>query len=122
MRQRRPLDGISQGHFRLTGRLLLPVAIEARPAHPRQLAHPLDTQLALRLPAADLVVDAISPGFSLCRRSPSTLRKALLKKLASRLRRPNSPSSPATLASSSRIFFACRSSAAAGWPCRAATR
>src|SRR5262249_852135 len=108
--------------FRLTGRLLLPVAIKARPAYSRQFAHALDAHLALRFPAADLVVDAVPPVSSLCRRSSSTLRKALLKKLASKLRRPNSPSRLATLASSSRIFFACGSSSAAGWPCRAASR
>ena len=42
MRQCHSLNGIPQGHFRLAGRLLLPVAIEACPAHRRQLAHPLD--------------------------------------------------------------------------------
>ena len=42
MRQRHSLNGIPQGRFRLAGRLLFPVAVEACPAHTRQLAHPLD--------------------------------------------------------------------------------
>src|SRR4030095_11813881 len=122
MRQGRSLDGIPQGHFRLAGRLLLPVSIKARPAHRCQLTHALDRQSALRLPAADLGVDAVPPGAPLCRCNPSTLRKALLKKLASKLRRPSSPSRLATWASSSRIFFAWGSSSAAGRPFRAASR
>src|SRR6267154_2184698 len=121
MRQSDPLDGVSQRHFRLAGRLLFPVAIEARSAHRRQFAHPLDSQLALRFPAADLVVNVVTPRASLFWRNPSTLRKALLKKLASKLRRPNSPSRLATLASSSRIVFTCGSSAAAGCPFCAAS-
>src|SRR5436190_16224991 len=122
MRQSDPLDCVSQCRFRLAGYLLFPVAIETRPAHRCQFAHPLDSQFALRFPAADLVVDVVAPGASLFWLNPSTLRKALLKKLASKLRRPNSPSRLATLASSSRIFFACWSSSAAGCPCRAASR
>src|SRR6516162_3946860 len=117
-----PLDGIPQCHFCLARRLLLPVAIKARTAHPRQLAHPLDRHFALRFPAADLVVDAVPPSLSFGWRNPSTLRKALLKKLTSKLRRPNSPSKLATSASNSRTLLACGSSAAAGCPCRAASR
>src|ERR1039457_5142617 len=114
--QRRSLHRVPQCRLCFSRRLLLPVPIETRPAPPCQFTHPLDTHLALRLPAADLVVDGIPPGFSLCRRNPSTFRKALLKKLASRLRRPSSPSRPATWASSCWIFRACSSGAPATEP------
>jgi len=113
MRQRDPLNRIPQHHFPRRA----PSALEARRltcanSHIRWIVN-----LALRLPAADLVVDAVPPDASLFWRNPSTLRKSLLKKLTSRLRRPNSPSRLATWASSSRILLACGSSSAAGWPC-----
>jgi len=57
--------------------LLLQRAIEARPAHTRQLTHSLDTQVALhRHQLPDPVVDAVSPGFVFLRRRAAIFCKA----------------------------------------------
>jgi hypothetical protein len=62
----------------------LQVAVEARPADSRQLAHPLDPQAALhRHQLLDLVEDAVPPELSLLWRRASILCKAPLKKPAS---------------------------------------
>src|SRR5262249_40536414 len=56
-------------------------AVNARPAHPGQLTHPLDAQSALRRHhVPDLLVDAVPPELPLRWRRASTFRKAPLKK------------------------------------------
>ncbi len=64
--------------------LLLQGPIKSRPADPRQLTHPLDTQTALhRHHLPDLVVDAVPPDSLLLWRRASTFCKAPLKKSTS---------------------------------------
>src|SRR5882672_10442387 len=67
------------------------VPIKSSSAHLPQLAHSLDTQTPLqRHPCSYFVVDALSPGISVCRRRAPTLCKACLKKSTSRVLFANS--------------------------------
>src|ERR1700690_241469 len=79
--------------------------IETCPTHPRQLTHPLDTQVALhRHQLPDLVVDAVSPGRVLLWRRASTFCKAPLKKSASSVLSATTRFSCATCNRNSRSF------------------
>jgi len=80
------LNRRSQRHLLFSLPPSLQVTIKPSPAYPRQLTHPLDTQVALqRHPCSYFVVDALSPGRKFCRRRAPTLCKARLKKSTSRV-------------------------------------
>src|SRR5579885_339116 len=86
VRQRHPLDRVAHRGLFLPGRRGPPLAVVTRPAHPRQGAHPLDRELALRpwgRHRRDDRVDARTPGPSLGRRAPPPRRKACRKKSSS---------------------------------------
>ncbi len=86
-----------------SGRLLLPVPIETLPGSLLSIHTSAGYSFEpCALPAADLVVDVYCARlFCSARRTPSTFfARHFLKKLASRLRRPSSPSRLATCASS----------------------
>jgi hypothetical protein len=77
--QRRPLDRVAQPHLLLAPRRGPPVPVISGPADRSQLAHPLDSDLALRQRRRhrlDDRVDAVAPGAPVPRPTSLTCRKA----------------------------------------------
>src|SRR5579859_7880348 len=86
MLQRDPLNLGPQLQLLLVRLLVLPMAVEPRPADLSQLTHALDTQAALhRHHLSDLLVDVVPPALLLGRRRAATLCKAPLKKSTSKV-------------------------------------
>src|SRR5690606_12771703 len=101
VRQRQALHPVEKLRLLAARRRRPPVAVEPRPAHCAELAHPLDREPSAALLARhclDLGVDAGASGSLAARLAVSSRRKALSKKFSSSVRWPTARSRAATRA------------------------